>query len=88
MTLAIPIPPTVRPSSPASSATSCSVLLACAVACSTSLGTCVDTWSGPPRLMAVGMALAVAWVVPGHGPDVELVGLAVGAEDSARPPIG
>ena len=64
ITLAIPIPPTVSASSPANRATSCSVRLACAAACSTLLGIWVDTWSGPPRLMAVGMAFAVAWVVP------------------------
>ena len=42
--------------------------------------------SGPPRLMAVGMALAVAWVVPLTGADVELVGLAVRSRRRASPP--
>ncbi len=88
ITLAMPIPPTVSASKPAKSATCCRVLLAWAAAWSTSLGIWVETWSEPPRLMAVGMALAVAWVVPGCGADVELVGFTVGAEDVLGGPLG
>ena len=64
MTLAMPSPPTASASRPANSAICCRVLSAWAAAWSTSLGTFVDVWSGPPRLMAVGMASAVSWVVP------------------------
>ncbi len=66
MTLAMPTPPTIRASRPANRATSWRVLFAWAWASRASLGTWVDTWTEPPRLMAVGMALAVSWVVPGE----------------------
>ena len=64
MTLAMPSPPTASARRPANNAVCCSVLSACDDACSTSLGTLVDTWSGPPRLIAVGIASAVCCVCP------------------------
>ena len=87
MTLAMPKPPTVRASRPAKRATSWSVRFAWAAAWRTLLGTWVDTWSEPPRLIAVGMALAVACVVPGSGAHVELVGLTVRVKDVLGRPL-
>ena len=87
ITFAMPRPPTASASRPANSAVCCSVLSACADACSTSLGTFVDTWSGPPRLIAVGIASAVSCVVPGLRAHVQLVRLPVGVEVVLRGPL-
>ena len=88
ITLAMPSPPTARARIPANSAVCCSVLSACADASSASLGIFVRHRSVPPRLIAVGIASFVSWVVPGSARTYIFVGAPSVREVVLRGPLG